>query len=319
MLHPPAPDYRTSRMQNLPVRSRVAAWPAWLSYLCAFCLLIVADSVLLASAGLLRAGDHRDAVNLEAQRFAASAAGTMAVAATNAAVLLLVAFVAARLQGDVRERLRIRPSRATAVGSLAAIFGTVGLSVAGGAASDAFGVGHHGVMGMLETALNGAKGATLAVAVAAIAIAPALGEETFFRGLMQTRFAAAYGRWLAIVLGSLAFGLLHLDLVQGTLAFVIGVFLGWCAERFDGIRPTILAHATNNAIFVLSAAEGWSGDARRGGQSPAALLGILVFGLSAAVLRSGIAVEGSNRRTRTGANRRDQGPIEPGAPSGAGG
>ncbi|HXX69410.1 MAG TPA: type II CAAX endopeptidase family protein [Polyangiaceae bacterium] len=273
-------------------RSRLAAWPALLSYLCAFVVLIVADSVLLAAVGRLRASDRRDVTSFEAQRFAASAQGAMAVAATNAAVLLLVAFAFARLQGSVRTGLRIRRSNASAMGSIAAIFGTIGLSVAGGAASDFLGVGRSGVMGMLETALAGADPTTLALALAAIAVAPAVGEETFFRGAMQTRLAAAYGRWPAIVVASLAFGLLHLDLVQGTLAFFIGLFLGWCAERFDGIRPTIVAHAANNAVFILLAATCRSGGVSRGSEAAAAAFGITLWALCAGALRSRFAVEG---------------------------
>jgi hypothetical protein len=33
----------------------------------------------------------------------------------------------------------------------------------------------------------------------------------------------------------------------------VGLFLGWVTERFGGIRPSVAAHAINNAVFVLAA------------------------------------------------------------------
>jgi membrane protease YdiL (CAAX protease family) len=256
-------------------RPRIPAWPALLSYLCAFVLVVLGDSVLW-----------------ELLRFATSAGHVVAVAATNGALLLLVALVAARLQGDVRSRLRIGPSRASAAGVVAASVGTVGLSIAGGALSELLGVGHEGVQEMVETALRGADPAMFAAALGAIALAPGIGEETFFRGLRQTRRVASLGRWPAIGIASLAFGLLHLDKVQTPLVFVIGLFLGWCAERLDGIRPTIVAHATNNAVFILLATVGSRASAQRGVQVAAGASGVLVCLLCAAVLRTGVAIKG---------------------------
>lgn len=263
--------------RRVPVqpRPRVPAWPALLSYLCAFVLVVVGDSVLLG-----------------AHRFATSVGLVIAVAATNAAILLLVALVAGTLQGGVRGRLRIGASRASAAGVVAASAGTIGLSVAGGALSELLGVGHRGVLEMLETALRGADPATLAVAVGAIAVAPGIGEETFFRGLMQTRLVASLGRWPAIVVASLAFGLLHLDAVQSPLAFVIGLFLGWCAEQLDGVRPTIVAHATNNAVSIFLTTVGAGAGGQRAVQVASVALGVMLWLLCAAVLRTRVAIKG---------------------------
>lgn len=265
--------------------------------------------MLLFAVGSLRTGAHETA-DAAAHRFAATAAGAIVIAATNAAVLLFVALLSAKLQGGVRARLRVGPSRATPVGVIAATVGTIGLSVAGGAASELLGVGHYGVMEMLETALKGAGPATLAAALAAVAVAPGIGEETFFRGLMQTRLVAALGRWPAIVIASLAFGLLHLDIVQGSLAFLIGLFLGWCAERLDGIRPTIVAHATNNAAFILSTATGWTDGVHGSSQAIAVALGLAVCGISTVVLHGRTAVRSRppDRLASTSGRRRH--PIE---------
>jgi membrane protease YdiL (CAAX protease family) len=253
-------------------------------------LLLAADSVVLSIAGFDRRAAGHDAAIRAAHRFAFSAGGVIAIGATNASVLLLVSLVAARLLGGMRERLRMGASRATVVGLVAAVVGTIGLSVAGGAASELLRLGHGGVTEMIGSALAGAAPATLVAALAAIAAAPGIAEETFFRGLMQTRLAASWGRWPAIVTASLAFGLLHLDMVQSSFAFVVGLFLGWCAERFGGIRPTIIAHSMNNAVFVLLATARRQGDMGRASQLIAVVVGVAVCALCAAVLRGRSAV-----------------------------
>ena len=73
---------------------------------------------------------------------------------------------------------------------------------------------------------------------------PAFAEEGFFRGLMQGWLREAWGRWPAVVATSAAFGLIHGDRVQGSVAFITGLWLGWITERFGGIRPAIFAHGT---------------------------------------------------------------------------
>jgi membrane protease YdiL (CAAX protease family) len=87
----------------------------------------------------------------------------------------------------------------------------------------------------------------------ALAVAPAVAEECFFRGLLLSRLTARVGQWPAILASAAAFGLFHVDPVQGSVAFAAGIFLAWVADRFGGIRLTISAHGLNNAAFVLFA------------------------------------------------------------------
>jgi membrane protease YdiL (CAAX protease family) len=130
----------------------------------------------------------------------------------------------------------------------------VGLSLTSGTALELLGLrGGHGTMDQIARALSSAGPSRLPLYLAAIAIAPAIAEETFFRGLLQTRLVARWGRWPGIALSATAFGFIHLDPVQGSVAFLAGLFLGWLAERFESIRPSIAAHATNNALFVALA------------------------------------------------------------------
>jgi membrane protease YdiL (CAAX protease family) len=111
-----------------------------------------------------------------------------------------------------------------------------------------------GVLAHIETTLGGARGWHLALAILAVGIAPAVGEELFFRGFLQrglTNHVRAAG---AIAISAVAFGIAHLDPVQGAAAAVLGFYLGTVAHLAGGIRPAIACHAVNNLVAVLATA-----------------------------------------------------------------
>jgi membrane protease YdiL (CAAX protease family) len=92
------------------------------------------------------------------------------------------------------------------------------------------------------------------VALGSLALAPAVAEETLYRGLVQPRLVRHWGRWPGIAAASLAFAANHVDPVQAGVAFTVGLFLGWSADRLGGIHATIVAHAINKAVFLLAMA-----------------------------------------------------------------
>lgn len=86
-----------------------------------------------------------------------------------------------------------------------------------------------------------------------ICIAP-VGEELLCRGVtfhyaqrivggMKNRRAAF---WIANTIQALIFGILHLNLVQGTYAFYMGLCFGWLRHRYNSLIPSMLAHFTVN-------------------------------------------------------------------------
>ncbi|UCE86069.1 MAG: CPBP family intramembrane metalloprotease [Deltaproteobacteria bacterium] len=111
-----------------------------------------------------------------------------------------------------------------------------------------------GVLAHVEAALAGARGWRLGLALLAVGIAPAVGEELFFRGLLQRGLTRRVGVGGAIALSALAFGIAHLDRVQGAAALVLGLYLGAVAQLCGGVRAAIACHAVNNLAAVLSAA-----------------------------------------------------------------
>jgi len=274
--------------------TRPALWPVFVAYVAAFFLALVASTVYLLVPTIWRVGWNPARVADEAMTFAFSAPGLLGAALVSAVVLVVVTLGAARLMGSgIAARLGAGPTRARPLGIAAAVVGLAGLSLACGSAAQLAGLGNAGVTESIAHALHSSNPIRIVLAVLCIGVAPAFAEEGFFRGLMQTRLRARWSRWPAILVTALAFGAFHVDPVQGSEAFIAGVFFGWVVDRFGGIRPTIAAHAFNNAMFVVIASLATSDDQG----TRAVTIGVLAGGLvacagAAAVIRSRHAVLG---------------------------
>ncbi len=78
--------------------------------------------------------------------------------------------------------------------------------------------------------------------IAAVFIAP-VGEEFIFRGItMEIAKKRGENFWVANVIQAMAFGLFHLNVVQGIYAFVLGLAIGYVKETYGNIKPCILFH-----------------------------------------------------------------------------
>ncbi len=119
------------------------------------------------------------------------------------------------------------------------------------------------------------------LSVFAIALMPALCEETLFRGVILpslARFGAAFG-----LLGSaLLFALIHVDAVGSSpafyrvpFAFTVGLGLGALRLLTGSLLPSILAHTVLNTITFLTVF--LSGAASDAVDEPQLLSGALLF------------------------------------------
>jgi membrane protease YdiL (CAAX protease family) len=164
--------------------------------------------------------------------------------------------------------------------------GLLGLTIACGEATELLGLSRGDVMNAMTEEMRAPSAARLALSLLAIGLAPALAEETFFRGLLQPRLVAAWGPWGGVAGSAVAFGLIHVDPVHATLAFVAGLFLGFASQRLGGIRPTMAAHAVNNSLFLTLAA--LRGDELPSTSARAVTLvaGVVMFVTSSATLAS---------------------------------
>lgn len=101
----------------------------------------------------------------------------------------------------------------------------------------------------LEALANEAPslGATAALCVGAVVIAP-IAEECFFRGLLQTVLSNLLGsRWRAIGLSAAVFAFMHIDQPHAVPPLAaLAVILGYAYERHGSLLVPILLHMAFN-------------------------------------------------------------------------
>ena len=92
-------------------------------------------------------------------------------------------------------------------------------------------------------------GEVTVVGVLYVVILGPIAEELCFRGV--TLFYAQKATrhfWLANILQAAAFGIMHMNLVQGLYAFVLGLAMGWIYHRFHSLYATIWMHILFNFL-----------------------------------------------------------------------
>lgn len=108
------------------------------------------------------------------------------------------------------------------------------------------------------------------VSALSIAVLAPINEEIVCRGVMlecamramspgwnatdgaRYRAVSARAFWIANTLQALAFGVLHMNLIQGSYAFVLGSVLGWVFWRTGKLRyPIILHFALNISSYLV--------------------------------------------------------------------
>ena len=83
------------------------------------------------------------------------------------------------------------------------------------------------------------------------AILAPLCEEMLCRGLICRGMLSRHKPWVAIVWSAFIFAIMHGNLSQGSVAFCIGVLLGWVYCKTHSLWCTIAMHFTNNALSML--------------------------------------------------------------------
>jgi membrane protease YdiL (CAAX protease family) len=85
-----------------------------------------------------------------------------------------------------------------------------------------------------------------------LSIGAPLVEELFFRGLLMRAIDHRYGVVPAVAGSAVIFGLAHFELLQLPALVLFGVVLALLAKRTGRLGPGIVAHATFNAVTVLT-------------------------------------------------------------------
>jgi polar amino acid transport system substrate-binding protein len=124
-----------------------------------------------------------------------------------------------------------------------------------------------------------------------IALLPAVCEELFFRGWVQSAFtgrAGSRGRVIAAVVTQAAFfAVFHLLPERMPQTFVLGLMLGWITAATGSLWPAMACHAAHNTMpLVLAAAIGTASTPTRGlpGWAVPAALAAVAIGLLVIVL-----------------------------------
>ena len=91
------------------------------------------------------------------------------------------------------------------------------------------------------------------------AMLPGVCEEITHRGMLLNGFKKQ-GLAKALVLSSLMFGLMHLNINQFFYAFIVGLIIGFIAICANSIIPAMIVHFTNNFINTyldFASVNGW--------------------------------------------------------------
>jgi len=91
----------------------------------------------------------------------------------------------------------------------------------------------------------------LALAVLAIALAPAVCEETLFRGALLRGLASRLHPGVALLVTAAMFSLYHFKPVQMLPTFTLGLILGVLSLRAGSILPSTIAHFLNNTMAII--------------------------------------------------------------------
>lgn len=234
---------------------RPAAWPVLVTFVVAFFAIQLLGGVVLAAwAYLSLPSRDPSAIPAQVQVLVATPVGLAVVILLSAIPIAVVAVVGGLLSGEPladRLRTRVRGVR----------WGLVPLAVLGLAALSHFldsliqlaGLGDQGTLRLMGEVIASARGGELLLLAAVLALGAGTAEELFFRGFLQQRLSRRFGPWPAILIAAACFGIMHGDWVQGPAAALLGIYLGWMAERAGSVVPAMVAHAVNNAIAVLGA------------------------------------------------------------------
>lgn len=88
--------------------------------------------------------------------------------------------------------------------------------------------------------------------VLALCIVVPMAEETVFRaGVLRKLLEAGCGKWMAIVVTAVAFGLFHGNTYQAIPAVFMGIALGWLYTKTNSIVLCLLAHIANNTMACV--------------------------------------------------------------------
>ena len=105
-----------------------------------------------------------------------------------------------------------------------------------------------GLEAVMEAIFSGSLWSTV---VSTVIMAPIM-EELMIRGLTLNKLLSGSKKWTAIIVSSIVFGVIHMNLLQGLNAFVLGIVLALVYYKTRSLITCMLCHAANNLLSVVS-------------------------------------------------------------------
>ena len=189
--------------------------------------------------------------------YAMSRAPDAAVSQLVATLAVQVVFVCVALGGmlllgrDPVRGLRLEPPALRGGEIAALVAGFVCISQALSLALAWLALRDTGTLAEIDRVVAQTAGPSRALAFLALGIAPAFGEELLFRGVVQQTALPRLGAKLAVAVSAALFAAIHLDPVQSSAAFLLGLYLGAVVELGGGLWVAILCHSVNNSLAVV--------------------------------------------------------------------
>jgi membrane protease YdiL (CAAX protease family) len=232
-------------------------WPVFVAFFVVLTGVLVGSFVLVVALTLVQEGGRPLSQEEAQSRLSEVALSPPAlIGSVGLSVLLLTtsSLVGGALSRQpVVDRLRLRRSDTRLVAYPLAALGL--FAVGQSAESAAILLGAREAMSGLRALAEAVGSMPLNVFVVFVTVGSlgaGLAEELFFRGYMQTRLTTRWGVVTGVAISAVAFGVLHLDPMHASLAFFMGLYLGWLAELSGSVVLPIVAHAVNNlAAFTL--------------------------------------------------------------------
>ncbi len=111
--------------------------------------------------------------------------------------------------------------------------------------------GEFDVSGEAKKITDRGTGLGIVLLVLIVVIGAPIVEELFFRGLLLRSLEGRIANGLALVVSSVLFGAAHLQPIQFPALVFIGLVLGWLAQRFGRLGPSMFAHLGFNLVTVI--------------------------------------------------------------------
>lgn len=186
------------------------------------------------------------------------------IAGSLASSTALVLTILILVQPTAPASLRLLPGWETGRALAVLVLGMLALGQCLDSLTWLLGWAQRGSMVLVRRVLESAVGPDLFGAVLVFGLIAGVAEEIFFRGFMLTRLREHWGGRRAIVTTAACFGVLHVDPsgIHMVLAFAMGLYLGFVAERTGSTLPAIVCHVVNNVVYTLQTALGGTVDGR---------------------------------------------------------